>query len=90
MTKDSPDSEMTTPVSESNEFVIAQPKAELASHVEPLPLYRRISWSKIGLFFVSLFLFLLALTLMKDGARGLAPLFANDRFALETAANTMG
>ena len=90
MTKDSPDSEVTTPVSESNEFVIAQPKAELASHVEPLPLYRRISWSKIGLFFVSLFLFLLALTLMKDGARGLAPLFANDRFALETAANTMG
>ena len=90
MTKDSPDSEMTTPVSESSEFVIAQPKAELASYVEPLPLYRRISWSKIGLFFVSLFLFLLALTLMKDGARGLAPLFANDRFALETAANTMG
>lgn len=52
-------------------------------------IWRRISWPKIGLFIVSLFLFILALTLMKDGARGLAPI-VQDRFSLNNAANTMG
>lgn len=52
-------------------------------------IWRKISWSKIGLFIVSLFLFILALTLMKDGARGLAPI-VQDRFSLNNAANTMG
>lgn len=52
-------------------------------------IWRRISWPKIGLFIVSLFLFILALTLMKDGARGLAPV-VEDRFSLDNAANTMG
>ena len=44
---------------------------------------------KIGLFIVSLYLFILALTLMKDGARGLAPV-VQDRFDLNSAFNTMG
>lgn len=52
-------------------------------------IWERISWFKIGLFIVSLFLFILALTLMKDGARGLAPVVEN-RFSLDNAANTMG
>ena len=55
----------------------------------PKSIWQKVSWSKIGLFIVSLFLFILALTLMKDGARGLAPLVQN-RFALDNAANTMG
>ena len=38
---------------------------------------RRIKWHKIGLFGVSLALFVLALELMKAGARGLAPLIQN-------------
>ncbi len=49
----------------------------------------RIAWRKIGLFIISLYLFILALTLMKDGARGLAPVVEN-RFALNNPANTLG
>ena len=52
-------------------------------------LLQRVSWPKVGLFILSLYLFILALTLMKDGARGLAPL-VEDRFSLNNAANTMG
>lgn len=52
-------------------------------------MWHRISWKKIGLFIISLYLFLLALTLMKDGARGLAPLVEN-RFALDNPANSLG
>ena len=51
--------------------------------------WQRISWPKIGLFLISLYLFILALTLMKDGARGLAPV-VEDRFNLNNAFNTMG
>lgn len=52
-------------------------------------VWSNIAWPKVGLFIISLFLFILALTLMKDGARGLAP-FVEDRFALNNSANTMG
>ncbi len=41
------------------------------------------------MFAISLFLFILALTLMKGGARGLAPV-VEERFSLNNAANTMG
>lgn len=33
-------------------------------------LVGRIAWRKVGIFVVSLFLFILAITLMKEGARG--------------------
>lgn len=49
----------------------------------------RISWRKIGLFLVSLFLFLLALTLMKEGAGSLTPLLYG-RFAITNPANSLG
>lgn len=45
--------------------------------------------SKIGLFIVSLFLFILAITLMKEGARELAPL-VRDRFHVTNPANSLG
>lgn len=63
------------------------------SEIEPassiLKLWRAISWPKIGLFFISLFLFILALTLMKEGAKGLTPLIQG-RFALTNPANSLG
>lgn len=49
----------------------------------------RISFSKIGLFMVSLILFILALTLMKEGARGLTPL-VEGRFAIQSPSNALG
>lgn len=50
---------------------------------------RRVRWNKIGLFIVSLFLFILAINLMKEGARTLAPL-VRDVFAVDSAANALG
>lgn len=64
--------------------------------VETLPtinsqkhIWQRIAWSKVGIFIVSLFLFILAITLMKEGARDLAPL-VRDRFAVTNPANSLG
>lgn len=50
---------------------------------------RRVRWDKIGLFIVSLFLFILAINLMKEGARGLAPL-VRDVFKVSSPANALG
>lgn len=52
-------------------------------------LWSRISWGKVLLFLVSLFLFILAITLMKEGARDLAPL-VRDRFRVTNTANALG
>jgi len=50
---------------------------------------RRVSWSKIALFGLSLFLFILAINCMKEGAYDLGPL-VRDRFTVTNAANSMG
>lgn len=89
MKNDLNDSELTTTVTDSPELPLMQKEAEGESASAAQRLWRNISWKKIGLFIVSLFLFILALTLMKDGARGLAPVVEN-RFSLDNAANTMG
>ncbi len=52
-------------------------------------LWSRIAWGKVLLFLVSLFLFILAITLMKEGARELAPL-VRDRFRVTNTANALG
>lgn len=54
--------------------------ARLLKHVHPV---------KLGVFTVSLFLFILAITLMKEGARGIAPLIKT-YFAVTNAANSLG
>jgi sodium-dependent phosphate cotransporter len=50
-------------------------------------LRRRLG--KIGLFLISLYLFMLAIVLMKEGARGAAPL-VRDGFAVDNVANCLG
>lgn len=50
---------------------------------------QQVAWRKVGLFVVSLFLFILAITLMKEGARDLAPL-VRDTFSVTNAANSLG
>ena len=50
---------------------------------------RRVRWDKVGLFIVSLFLFVLAINLMKEGARELAPL-VRDVFDVNSPANALG
>jgi sodium-dependent phosphate cotransporter len=49
----------------------------------------RVRLGKIGLFLVSLYLFILAITLMKEGARGVAPLVRN-LLAVTSVANSLG
>lgn len=48
-----------------------------------------IRLAKVGLFTISVFLFILAITLMKEGARDLGPL-VRDRLHVESAANSLG
>jgi Na+/phosphate symporter len=50
---------------------------------------QRIKWKKVGIFAISLFLFMLAINLMKEGARGLAPL-VHDFLDIKNPANSLG
>lgn len=89
MEKDFQDSDRTTAVTELSEMTSPEQSDETPAPGTTQRIWQRVSWYKIGLFIVSLFLFILALTLMKDGARGLAPV-VEDRFRLDSAANTLG
>jgi sodium-dependent phosphate cotransporter len=51
--------------------------------------WQRVRVGKLALFVASLYLFVLAITLMKEGARGLAPLVHN-LFAVSNPANSLG
>jgi sodium-dependent phosphate cotransporter len=79
------------------------PQAPHASDAGELPLpqrgltipawmvgaWERVHLGKIALFGASLFLFILAITLMKEGARGLAPLVRTS-LAVNNTANSLG
>lgn len=51
--------------------------------------FEMVNIKKIGLFVLSLFLFILAITMMKDGARGLSTL-VRDGFSVTNMANSLG
>lgn len=53
------------------------------------PIWRRIAWQKIALFSISVFLFISAITFMKEGARGLAP-FVQNQLTVDNAFNSLG
>jgi sodium-dependent phosphate cotransporter len=54
-----------------------------------LALWGNIDWRKVALFGVSLFLFILAIILMKEGAKSLVPLI-QDRLSVTSPANSLG
>lgn len=89
MTNESQDKDLASILPEPQDLSISRLNPDLEEIGSFQRFWSRIAWPKIGLFIVSLFLFILALTLMKDGARGLAPVVEN-RFSLNNAANTMG
>ncbi len=89
MKNDFHDSDQLKTATNSSEIPMPQSERDVESTQTFKRVWQSISWPKIGLFIVSLFLFILALTLMRDGARGLAPIVQN-RFALNNAANTLG
>jgi solute carrier family 34 (sodium-dependent phosphate cotransporter) len=55
----------------------------------PVALLARVRPAKVAVFIASLYLFVLAITLMKDGARSLAPL-VQGRLAIDGAADALG
>lgn len=83
---------------ESNPAVTSldqNPGIQLADHREEYLEVRDSSWwrsinlRKVALFTISLYLFVLAITLMKDGARGVGPLI-QDLFSISNPANSLG
>jgi Na+/phosphate symporter len=52
-------------------------------------LLRRVSWRKVALFIVALLLFILALQLLKSGAKALVP-FVREGLAVQNPANALG
>jgi Na+/phosphate symporter len=69
---------------------LPEAKSRLAPRLGTAVAWReRVQLVKIALFAISLFLFILAITLMKDGARGLAPLI-QDLLSVNSLANSLG
>jgi sodium-dependent phosphate cotransporter len=81
--EDSVETKTTSPPTEAAS-VAHEPQAKTEK-----PIWKRIAWSKIVLFIISLFLFILGITQMKEGARDLAPLVQN-QFSVHNAANSLG
>jgi sodium-dependent phosphate cotransporter len=54
-----------------------------------LALVRRVNWRKVALFVLALLLFILALQLLKSGAKALVP-FVRDGLAVQNPANALG
>ncbi len=80
-------SEKTYPL-RNPEFGLAVPRTEVKQRGTGIK-WRRAHLGKVALFITSLYLFILAVTLMKDGAGGLSPLTQNF-LSIDTVANSLG
>ncbi len=86
---------LTAPVSEQGRYPLVGLELPLAEPQQAnwaavgRPWWGRVRVGKIGLFGASLYLFVLAVTLMKDGARGIAPLVSN-LLDVTSAVNALG
>jgi sodium-dependent phosphate cotransporter len=76
------------PVSVNSELSLPKPDSTRLANVIRVA-WERVQPVKIGLFVASLFLFVLAILLMKDGARGLVPL-VRDIFPVTNTASSLG
>ena len=75
-------------ISGNSELSLPPPKSIRLTDVT-YAAWERVQPGKIALFVASLFLFVLAIMLMKDGARGLVPL-VRDVFPVNNIANSLG
>ena len=82
--EDSIETKTPSPPAEETTAAPAPPQTR-----QPKTLWQRIAWGKIVLFIVSLFLFILGITQMKEGARDLAPLVQN-QFSVTNPVNSLG
>jgi hypothetical protein len=78
----------TTPATFNPDHLTTIP-AEAVPRGRKRAWWERVSLGKIALFIASLYLFILAITLMKEGARGLSPLL-QDVFSVTSVANNLG
>jgi len=76
MSSDTSDTEPTTSAVVDPERVLSQPLTKRLSRPTRMP-WRAIHWRKISLFGISLFLFVLAINLMREGVHDLTPLISN-------------
>jgi hypothetical protein len=84
----SPDPQLDQKVTDIAEISLSIPDSVISAHFKP-QWWEHIRVGKIGLFGASLYLFILAINLMKSGARGITPLLSN-LFAISTGANSLG
>ena len=82
-------SEATTDTAGVGAPIIIEPGAGQSRLRRWVRILRRAHWYKVALFVLSLILFILAITMMRDGARALAPLI-RDRFSVCNPANSLG
>ncbi|MEA3351629.1 MAG: hypothetical protein U9Q82_13495 [Chloroflexota bacterium] len=75
--------------SEDDQAHLAASNSIGSSEKNPHSRRKWIHTGKLVLFIISLYLFMLAIALMKDGARGVAPL-VRDSFSITNAANSLG
>ncbi len=85
MTQQPPTKAPDTPAVSASVTTSASPVAA----PRKLPIWRRWHWYKLPLFGLSIFLFILAITLMKDGAKGLGPL-VRDSLQVTNFVDAMG
>ena len=89
------DQDIVTPSSNDHRYLPGVLDLVISQAEAVRGVYTRRTWvwqvriSKIVLFVVSLFLFILAITLMKNGARGFTPLVSN-AFAVSNPADSLG
>ena len=76
MLSDKSDNEPAAPAAVNPERVLSQPLTKRLSH-PTIMVWRAIHWQKISLFGISLFLFVMAINLMKEGVYDLTPLISN-------------
>jgi sodium-dependent phosphate cotransporter len=85
--------DITKPENGNGSPEVSEPIGLVASPVRtPLSvesIWRKVRLDKIVIFIASLFLFILAITFMKEGAKGLAPL-VRDSFHVSNPANSLG
>ena len=86
---DTPDLDLRASVVDSSDQLTLPTSTEVQLGTAIRSPLRRIPWLKIGTFSISLFLFILALTFMKEGARSLVPLIRS-QLAVTNPANGLG
>lgn len=90
MVEESPDLNLMMPASSVGSLELPLPKPKPVSPPDVTRAWwERVHVGKIALFIASLFLFILAIALMKEGARGVAPLVRNN-LAVTSVASCLG